>query len=763
MIVSPLWVEDSIQQGHRLPETKYTVARPRENLLASAPAASGSALIIPEQQQKKKRKQRAAAPPKPSEHFDLDETLFSSTQQLNEDATETAQVPRRRRNRSKSAATAAAVPLERQRSLAAVAHVGSSTQAVADILTVDLPGGDVLFPEDEEEADLNTPLSVRYARHASAGKRQRTAEQNSGPPVQKEKSRFSKSDANGSAGAEEQQQQAVQKDAEQIKNNNVTTAAVDAAAATALQIPQHQHSHREEEHIKAASRFSLRNLHPDKPLILHKGTPLVPINPVSFVEQPPPKIDNSSSIAGIPVPEARRVPSPWNEPTPPSTTAPSKSGFHHRHLQPPAAAAAAEGGRGRVSFGGFNAPRPAAADVAAPLGGGITTTPSTEAMMTSKKKKRTRSGGGGGGGGIMHREKVPTPWSVRPWDALGSNGRETSLSQQQQQKRSRFWTLSQENQEAAANAVEEEDVEMMCDGGGGAKNEAVDEEMEEEESEHEEEENRNENMQPKEVQQPDGRKKAHSSRKKKPSSSSTKKASGPTISKKHRNTGEEERSLNRADGNVENGPTHGFIAVTSVSSAIAELCRSATQRLRGGFRMCSEGKEDGVVTHLIIGEQRRTMKVLLAISRGAVIVTPEWITASLEAGRWLPETPFRASGRFVDAAERAKQFHLTLNTAAAAPSSSLPPPPQQQLQLLAKHALHVHPGQGNAVPLRRIAAALGAVSNASFMNCTVCVVAGKSGVSRPLGLPRHVPAVDEEWLLHAAETFTVPDMKNYLL
>ena len=36
------------------------------------------------------------------------------------------------------------------------------------------------------------------------------------------------------------------------------------------------------------------------------------------------------------------------------------------------------------------------------------------------------------------------------------------------------------------------------------------------------------------------------------------------------------------------------------------------------------------------------VQVLLAIAAGAVLVTPEWLTASVEAGEWLPEEPFLA-------------------------------------------------------------------------------------------------------------------------
>lgn len=124
-----------------------------------------------------------------------------------------------------------------------------------------------------------------------------------------------------------------------------------------------------------------------------------------------------------------------------------------------------------------------------------------------------------------------------------------------------------------------------------------------------------------------------------------------------------------------------------------ELCKSATRRLRG-LRLCSEGREDGRVTHLVIGKERRTLKLMLAgaagavyqlvltcwlrptglasslgsssrnyrqwawpgsklmflvhaVANGAWLVSPEWVTASLEAGKWLPECRFPAKVRSI--------------------------------------------------------------------------------------------------------------------
>jgi hypothetical protein len=46
----------------------------------------------------------------------------------------------------------------------------------------------------------------------------------------------------------------------------------------------------------------------------------------------------------------------------------------------------------------------------------------------------------------------------------------------------------------------------------------------------------------------------------------------------------------------------------------------AAARQLGGARLCAEGHEGGAVTHLVVGAERRTLKVLLAIANGAHMV-----------------------------------------------------------------------------------------------------------------------------------------------
>lgn len=48
--------------------------------------------------------------------------------------------------------------------------------------------------------------------------------------------------------------------------------------------------------------------------------------------------------------------------------------------------------------------------------------------------------------------------------------------------------------------------------------------------------------------------------------------------------------------------------VYAVDGAVHEVARNAVRSLRG-VRLCSEGHEEGRLTHLVLGQSRRTLKV----------------------------------------------------------------------------------------------------------------------------------------------------------
>ena len=49
-------------------------------------------------------------------------------------------------------------------------------------------------------------------------------------------------------------------------------------------------------------------------------------------------------------------------------------------------------------------------------------------------------------------------------------------------------------------------------------------------------------------------------------------------------------------------------SVCAVEAEVQEVARNAVSSLRG-VRLCAEGHEEGRLTHLVLGQQRRTLKV----------------------------------------------------------------------------------------------------------------------------------------------------------
>jgi hypothetical protein len=177
------------------------------------------------------------------------------------------------------------------------------------------------------------------------------------------------------------------------------------------------------------------------------------------------------------------------------------------------------------------------------------------------------------------------------------------------------------------------------------------------------------------------------------------------------------------------------------------------------------------MTHLVLGAERRTLKVLLAVAAGAAFVTPAWVAASLAAGRWLPLGDGEDSGRASPSWTARVRFSAGAARAATSRAAGSPP-------LLAGERVLVVPAAvaaGASAPappgvdpsaLRTVAAALGAALVASTGPArpapTLVVVSG-GGATRPAAslppgilLPPGVPVVGDEWLLTAAEEYRRP-------
>jgi hypothetical protein len=66
---------------------------------------------------------------------------------------------------------------------------------------------------------------------------------------------------------------------------------------------------------------------------------------------------------------------------------------------------------------------------------------------------------------------------------------------------------------------------------------------------------------------------------------------------------------------VQANPGCSYCTPPAVDPGVQDLCKSAVHRLRG-LRLCPEGQEDSKITHLVIGKERRTLKLMLAGGRG---------------------------------------------------------------------------------------------------------------------------------------------------
>ncbi|KAK2141570.1 hypothetical protein LSH36_1076g00034, partial [Paralvinella palmiformis] len=85
------------------------------------------------------------------------------------------------------------------------------------------------------------------------------------------------------------------------------------------------------------------------------------------------------------------------------------------------------------------------------------------------------------------------------------------------------------------------------------------------------------------------------------------------------------------------------LVMTNLHSGEQDIVRSVVKKL-GAFSI--EARVSPKTTHLVCGNNRRTLNVLLGISTGCWLLSLEWVIKSLEAGLWLAEEPFEQNEYF---------------------------------------------------------------------------------------------------------------------
>ena len=81
----------------------------------------------------------------------------------------------------------------------------------------------------------------------------------------------------------------------------------------------------------------------------------------------------------------------------------------------------------------------------------------------------------------------------------------------------------------------------------------------------------------------------------------------------------------------------------------------------GEFDLTDEFNDD--VTHLIVGEAKRTVKVCRAIARGIWVLSLDWLISSMDVKTWIPEEEYELTSWFVGCQEsRQRKKNLLTGT-----------------------------------------------------------------------------------------------------
>ncbi|XP_074144052.1 microcephalin isoform X5 [Sminthopsis crassicaudata] len=103
-------------------------------------------------------------------------------------------------------------------------------------------------------------------------------------------------------------------------------------------------------------------------------------------------------------------------------------------------------------------------------------------------------------------------------------------------------------------------------------------------------------------------------------------------------------------------PTRTLV-MTSMPSEKQNIIMQVVDKLKDFSFSCNVCES---TTHVVAGEPRRTLNVLLGIARGCWIVSYEWVLWSLEFGYWVSEEPYELSDYFPAASICRLQRHLSI-------------------------------------------------------------------------------------------------------
>ncbi|XP_069462203.1 microcephalin [Ambystoma mexicanum] len=163
----------------------------------------------------------------------------------------------------------------------------------------------------------------------------------------------------------------------------------------------------------------------------------------------------------------------------------------------------------------------------------------------------------------------------------------------------------------------------------------------------------------------------------------------------------------------------------------------------GGFFFSDNVCE--TTTHVIAGNPRRTVNILLGIARGCWIVSFDWVLWSLEHGRWAPEEPYELSQAFPAAPICRLQRQL---------SSGTYQPDLFSKQPIMFISMTSQPPWDNLTELVQLCG--GRVCK-SLRQADICIGdhTGKK--------PAEIKCLSEKWILDSVTQHRICSMENYLI
>ena len=191
--------------------------------------------------------------------------------------------------------------------------------------------------------------------------------------------------------------------------------------------------------------------------------------------------------------------------------------------------------------------------------------------------------------------------------------------------------------------------------------------------------------------------------------------------------------------------TRGYVALSSIEPLARKDLSKTFERLKG-FVLVKDVHQCQKITHLILGSEKRTAKVLLAIVSGAWFLSSKWVHDSKRNGHWLEESEYEVQGGFAQAAQRAR----------AANKAGLKP-------LCKMLKIHLFGGKADhRKSLKQLCTAMGALVT-TRAKCDVsiwCDNPSSHKEEEEEGI-RNKPVLHQEWILKSAQDYQLHPLKMY--